>query len=59
MDATLPPTIIEVKNGCISNRIVTFQIVRHFSTEPMDYGRKSMGLKVPTTSYIWANYYNS
>ena len=28
--STLPPINMEVKNGCIANRIVTFQIVRHF-----------------------------
>ena len=37
---TLPPIIMEVKNGCISNRIVTFQIVCHFPLNH-DYGRKS------------------
>ena len=29
-----------VKNGCISNRIVTFQIVRHFPLNH-DYSKKS------------------
>ncbi len=37
---TLPPIIMEIKNGCISNRIVPFQIVRHFPLNH-DYGRKS------------------
>ena len=39
--STLPPAIImEVKNGCISNRIVNFQIVRNVPLNH-DYGRKS------------------
>ena len=35
---TLPPIIMEVKNGCISNRIVTFQILP-FSTS-MNMGER-------------------
>ena len=37
---TLSPIIMEVKNGCISNRMVTFQIVCHFPLNH-DYGRRS------------------
>ena len=32
-----------VKNLCISNRIITFQTVRHFPLNPWIYGRKSLG----------------
>ena len=36
------------QNGCISNRMVTFQISRHFPLNH-DYGRKSTPLKIKTT----------
>ena len=43
MQNTLPPIIMELENGCISNRIVTFQMSSHFALNHDD-GRKSSSL---------------
>ena len=50
-ETTLSPVIMEVNNGCISDRIVTFQTARPFALNH-DYGRKGNSEFTPENSCL-------
>ena len=52
----LPYNIMEVKNGCISNRIATFQIQANFQLNH-DYGRKSRGWNFLTQQFCFRGWF--